>query len=121
MLTVGSSTFDHREIFYLACFYCRCKIPSLKNDTYKRQGDWHTVLINQSIPWVKKDDEWSLSSCERYIIGNETVFDWLSHPVNVSQKSCGRWVYDKSVFQSTFITKVGKTKAFKKHFHETFP
>ena len=89
------------------CFsISRCRIPALSNDTYERQGDGHQTLINHSIPWKKTEDEWSLSQCDVYTIDNETTYNEWSQPLNVSKTSCGQWVYDKSVFQSTFITKV---------------
>ena len=84
----------------------RCKIPALSNDTYEVQGEGHQILINHSIPWKKVEDDWSLSQCDVYTIDNETTFNEWSQPLNVSKTSCGQWVYDKSVFKSTFITKV---------------
>ena len=84
----------------------RCKIPALSNDTYEVQGEGHQILINHYIPWKKTDDDWSLSQCNVYTIDNETAYNEWSQPLNVSKTSCSQWVYDTSVFQSTFITKV---------------
>ncbi|ESO91028.1 hypothetical protein LOTGIDRAFT_122416 [Lottia gigantea] len=58
----------------------RCAIPTFPNDTYMVQDSWHAAQINQSIP--------KLSSCK--IIVNE------------SQTECNMWVYDTSVYTSTF-------------------
>lgn len=92
-------------VFTLAIPKHRCKIPSISEDTFALQGAWHEKAVNQSIPWVEKDNEWQYSSCDIYIITENTTFDNLSAPVNAKKKSCKDWVYDKSVFHSTFITK----------------
>lgn len=92
-------------VFTLAIPEHRCKIADLSGDTYAVQGEWHQRLINQSIPWIEKDDGWTLATCRHYIEERHTVFDNFSHPVNASVESCNAWVYDQSIFRSTFITK----------------
>ena len=87
-------------------FLFRCKIASLSNDTYQVQGDSHRIIINQSIPWKETDNKWSLSSCDIFVTNNETSYNEWAHPINVSTTHCHQWVYDMSVFQSTFISKV---------------
>lgn len=88
-------------------WYLRCEVPDLKNDTYDLQGDWQEVLLNRSIPWTTNDDgEPEYDSCEIYFTNEKTVYNSLNIPINNSKGECDSWVYDQSVFKSTFITKV---------------
>ena len=84
----------------------RCKISTLHKDTFEVQGVWHEISINRTIPWHEQDGKWSLSPCDTYITSHRTEYDGFSQPFNASEERCDRWVYDKSVFRSTFITKV---------------
>lgn len=78
--------------------FCRCKIPGYDNDTFLEQSDYHRQLINMSIP--DPDDPDSIYKYDRCHI--------IQYKSNVSsQVKCTEWVYDKSVFQETFASKVG--------------
>ncbi|KAK3098411.1 hypothetical protein FSP39_019225 [Pinctada imbricata] len=70
--------------FILGNHKYRCKIPWLPNDTYKIQNEFHSSVINETIP-LKKDG--SYESC--YIINNGT------------KEKCHDWVFDFSVFTQT--------------------
>ncbi|WAR08261.1 ORCT-like protein, partial [Mya arenaria] len=85
-----------------------CALPGLGNDTYEVQGQWHKLLINQSITWeTGKDDEGSLvySSCDRYVTNENTSYNAHYIPVNTSTTECDTFVFDQSTFKNTFITK----------------
>ncbi|XP_050391448.1 organic cation transporter protein [Patella vulgata] len=71
----------------------RCAVPSLSNDTYAIQGTWHQDLINQSIPSSK--DGWS--KCNVYSYNKDG---------NRTEVGCNKWVYDRSQYESTFISEV---------------
>jgi hypothetical protein len=45
-----------------------------------------------------------------FATNQNTTYNSLNVPVNTSKQDCDKWVYDKSTFESTFITKV-------QHFH----
>ena len=109
------------HLFYLTDFKCnlpfqnmnntlsinRCEIKAIDNDTYKVQGRWHEILINQSIPLVKDDDdEYTYDDCEIFSTNQNTSYNSINVPINTSQEECDKWVYDKSTFESTFITQV---------------
>ncbi|KAJ8314162.1 hypothetical protein KUTeg_008723 [Tegillarca granosa] len=76
-----------------------CSIPGLTNDTFLSQGVWHDVLVNNTIPEIKKDGEYVNSECKIY-----------QSPMNgtnvTTQDKCHRWVYDQSVLQSTVISEM---------------
>ena len=69
-------------------------------------NDEHRAAINRSIPWEKDDDDDVYSSCNLYRTDINTTFSAGNVPINTSTMECDSWVYDESVFESTFITKV---------------
>ncbi|XP_061177652.1 organic cation transporter protein-like [Saccostrea echinata] len=79
----------------------RCKILSYPNDTYEIQSSYHQDLINLTIP--KSDDETlDYSQCYMYVrndAGN-------SNSANFTKEKCTEWVYETSVFKSTFTSKM---------------
>ncbi|XP_050390995.2 organic cation transporter protein [Patella vulgata] len=79
------------SIFTMATPSYRCSIPGYKNDTYHQQNHYHGYLINQSIP--------QSSSC---LLRNTTV-DKYGNMTSLEYK-CRSWVYDTSIFTSTFVT-----------------
>ncbi|WAR08263.1 ORCT-like protein [Mya arenaria] len=96
------------SVFTLAIPDHRCALPGLGNDTYEVQGQWHKLLINQSIPWeTDKDDEGSLvySSCDRYLTNENTSYNAHNIPVKSSTDECDTFVFDQLTFKNTFITK----------------
>ena len=77
--------------------YYRCAIPDYENDTYAIQSQFHQQLINATIPPPGDDDEdMEYSKCEIYEDHNGTMVT----------TTCNQWVYDKSVFKSTFLSEV---------------
>ncbi|CAC5357793.1 SLC22A4_5 [Mytilus coruscus] len=67
--------------------YFRCALPGWSNDTYEIQNEAHRLMVNLMIP-NSTDETLKYSQCE--LIKN-----------NVSA-ACNQWVYDKSIFKSTF-------------------
>ena len=77
-------------------FNLRCKIPGYPNDTFALQSDYHKALVNQYIPPNNDDDTLDYDKCHLYdVIGNDNT-----------SYSCNEWVYDDSVFESTFTKEV---------------
>ena len=72
----------------------RCTLPGYPNDTFEIQNEYHESLVNSTIPNNKMDGEDTYDTCLLYQNGT-----------NVTTK-CDSWVYDTSVFGSTFVTKV---------------
>lgn len=96
MVTICSRTII--VIVLVLQLFCRCKIPGYDNDTFLEQSDYHRQLINMSIP--DPDDPDSIYKYDRCHL--------IQYKSNVSsQVKCTEWVYDKSVFQETFASKVG--------------
>ncbi|XP_045197588.2 organic cation transporter protein-like isoform X2 [Mercenaria mercenaria] len=94
------------SVFSLSIPKHRCNLPTVDNDTYEVQGQWHEILINRSIPLVKDDvGVYEYSDCDMFATNQNTSYNELNMPVNTSEKQCDKWVYDKSTFESTFITK----------------
>ncbi|XP_046326554.1 organic cation transporter protein-like [Haliotis rufescens] len=80
----------------------RCAIPGYDNDTYDAQSDNHARLINATIPYVTRDGKLQLDSCHIYRDdGNST-----SEGANRTVVGCQKWVFDKSVFESTVSTEL---------------
>jgi len=78
----------------------RCAIPGLQNDTFQLLGPWHEELINRSIPLLGDTESTEVDTCHVYASkANET------RPVG-TRETCEEWVFDKSIFEDTFITKV---------------
>lgn len=90
----------------------RCAIPGLDNDTYNIQNDYHRTLVNHYIPdpteEKKKYDECHLYSFDP----NTSIFNNKSHPINATTFKCDKWVYDDSIFKSTFSSKVNFYKFY---------
>ncbi|XP_078335241.1 organic cation transporter protein-like [Crassostrea virginica] len=75
----------------------RCKIPGLDNDTFQAQNDWHRQMINQSIP--VPEDPTSIHQYDRCHV--------IQYKSNTSSLiKCTEWVYDTSVFDETFASKL---------------
>uniref|UniRef100_A0A0B7BP68 Major facilitator superfamily (MFS) profile domain-containing protein n=1 Tax=Arion vulgaris TaxID=1028688 RepID=A0A0B7BP68_9EUPU len=83
-------------VFTLAIPEHRCAVPGLTNDTYKSQGQWHDLLVKQVIPWSNETNTYS--KCLLY--KSEDGLDLYRNETT----SCDKWVYNKEIFQSTFIT-----------------
>ncbi|XP_076457670.1 organic cation transporter protein-like [Babylonia areolata] len=89
-------------VFTVATPNFRCAIPGLANDSYSWTGPEHDELLNVSVPWEKGDDDkLERSKCKVYQFRNESAPPSELLP-NRSTESCHRWVYDHSVFTSTF-------------------
>ncbi|KAL8592829.1 hypothetical protein ACOMHN_045983 [Nucella lapillus] len=88
-------------VFTLATPSFRCAVPGLANDSYSWTDGGHEALLNVSIPWEEEDGDWMRSSCDLYRNRNQSAppGELLA---NRSTESCHSWVYDHSVFTSTF-------------------
>ncbi|XP_056000398.1 solute carrier family 22 member 1-like [Ostrea edulis] len=76
----------------------RCKIPGYDNDTHLEQNENHRQLINWSIP-LPEDTHSVLKYDRCHVIQRDES--------NVTRLfKCSEWVYDRSVFEETFTSKV---------------
>ena len=89
-------------------FYFRCAIPGYDNDTYEVQSEYHQMLINKTIP-PPTDDKFLYHACHVYTNGSG-YYDSNNKPINATEESCSKWVYDKTDFDSTFTSKVTRVK-----------
>ncbi|GFN90126.1 organic cation transporter protein [Plakobranchus ocellatus] len=99
-------------VFILAVPEHRCAIPGLSNDTYKDQGLYQEKLINWTLPWTDVDpgddtNSWGSAQCNIFV--NRTSSNYeppsdVTGPVSNATESCSAWVFDQSVFDSTFVT-----------------
>lgn len=82
----------------------RCKLTDWDNDTYAIQGDLHQFYINQSIPTKIDGQNVIYSECHAYANKAGGVYDVINgnQPINSTEEECNEWVYDKSVFHTTF-------------------
>ncbi|XP_071112698.1 organic cation transporter protein-like [Haliotis cracherodii] len=78
----------------------RCAIPGYNNDTYAVQSKYHAELINKTIPFVKRDGKLQYDPCHLYFSSGQSASS------NRTIVGCNKWVYDKSVFQSTAATEL---------------
>ncbi|KAJ8315875.1 LOW QUALITY PROTEIN: hypothetical protein KUTeg_008025 [Tegillarca granosa] len=79
----------------------RCAIPGLDNDTYAIQNDYHRYLINLTIP-QSEDETTTYEQCHVY---NINISDSSTFQ-NPNKIQCTSWVYDRSIFKSTFTEKI---------------
>lgn len=64
------------------------------------------MAVNKTVPWTTSDDGDDVyASCGIYVTDVNTTYTPSNIPFNASTRECDRWVYDTSVFESTFITK----------------
>ncbi|XP_029655305.1 organic cation transporter protein-like [Octopus sinensis] len=82
------------SVFILPTKQHRCALPNLPNDTYKSQGNYHDTLVNQTIPYEFKDDQYVYEKCHIY---NASLGE------NGTKTECNSWVYDHSVFSTSVI------------------
>lgn len=80
----------------ITCF--RCALPNWPNDTYKIQSEAHMEDVNRSIP---------LSSEDGYLYDGCTIYGNNSKLVH-----CEKWVYAKTVFESTFTSEVFSNNSY---------
>lgn len=64
------------------------------------------MLINKTIP-PDVDGELSYDQCDIYDVTISN--DVINIPTNATRKKCDRWVYDETVFKSTFTSEVVHT------------
>ncbi|XP_046546413.1 organic cation transporter protein-like [Haliotis rubra] len=85
-------------VFLFAVPEHRCAIPGLNNDTFPIQNEAHADLINRTIPLVLNNHgDQTHSSCIIY----SAFPNASSRDVNTDTEPCHKWVYDKSVYQTT--------------------
>ena len=94
---------NHKIIQIIFFLSYRCKIPGYHNDTYEIQNEYHGLLVNKTIPVTGKDNNGDhvYESCLYNKIDNAT-----NGSVTHVQDACETWVYDKSIYESTFASEV---------------
>ncbi|XP_046553875.1 organic cation transporter protein-like [Haliotis rubra] len=90
------------SVFLLNIPNHRCAIPGYDNDTFNVQSESHARLINATIPYVTRDGKLQLDRCHIY----HDVDNGTSEGANRTVVGCQKWVYDKSVFESTVSTEL---------------
>lgn len=90
------------SVFLLGVPNHRCSIPGYENDTYKIQSDFHELVINKTIP-ESANDIFKYDECHIFP-ASLTYYDNYSRPINATMITCDRWVYDDSIFKSTFVS-----------------
>ncbi|XP_059145647.1 organic cation transporter protein-like [Physella acuta] len=91
-------------VFILAVPDHRCAIPSMENDTYAIQNAAHRFLLNETLgidASYGASNGWGSGECRVHV--GSTELNSTHHSANTTEE-CHRWVYDKSVFHSTFVT-----------------
>lgn len=79
------------SVFLLATPEHRCALPGWLNDTYEIQNEVHRQLVNITVP-PSSDETLTYSQCDVFSGNTSTL------------TSCNRWVYDTSVFKTTFTS-----------------
>ncbi|KAJ8315872.1 hypothetical protein KUTeg_008022 [Tegillarca granosa] len=72
----------------------------LDNDTYAVQSDYHQYLINLTIP-PSDDETKTYDQCHMYNINISDSSTFQNRDII----QCRSWVYDRSIFLSTFTEK----------------
>ena len=84
--------------------FFRCKIPGYDNDTWDIHSEEQEELVKRYIP---PSDTYSYDRCHLYYYTNDSLLHSNGDVVlNASEIKCKEWVYDTSVFQTTFTKKV---------------
>ncbi|XP_061193507.1 organic cation transporter protein-like isoform X1 [Saccostrea echinata] len=87
------------SVFLLGIPKHRCKLPNYPNDTYLSQGPAHDDLIKAYIPTeLNADNDVVNKKCKIFSI---PVLDNVTTGI---EQSCSSWVYDKTVYDSTFAS-----------------
>ncbi|XP_070190409.1 organic cation transporter protein-like isoform X4 [Littorina saxatilis] len=87
-------------VFIMATPQHRCAIPGLDNDTYESQGEWHDLLLQETVPYDSEKKAWAQCS---YFAGRN-----VTHPFAPSNDTaeCSRWVYSKEYYEETVISEL---------------
>jgi hypothetical protein len=95
--SLNYTALNHSCFFFIHLdFVFRCKLLSYPNDTYEVQSEYHQHLINLTIP--RSDDETlDYDRCYMYV---------TTGAGNSTKEKCNEWVYETTVFESTFTSKV---------------
>ena len=83
--------FRNSSLFYLNS----CKLPTLVNDTFYSQGEWHSELIDMHLPWT--NDTQHNRKCFLRSIGENGTETFTK---------CNEWVYSKQYFEKTLTSDV---------------
>ncbi|XP_059146327.1 organic cation transporter-like protein [Physella acuta] len=98
-------------VYILASPNHRCALPGFENDTYLIQDEYHFKAVNAAIPSFSRN---GFSQCNFY---NHTASEDDTEAVqskdlasngrklNTSLQSCDTWVYDRSSFEETLVSK----------------
>ncbi|GFS09521.1 organic cation transporter protein [Elysia marginata] len=112
-IAIGMQTLA--SVFTMAVPDHRCELSMWPGDTYDAQSTAHADAIRSSIP--PGDDEEMWSSCSVKLWNGNPVFNSTAtsgvffevNKTNVESnmtEECSNWVYDKSIYKSTLISKL---------------
>ncbi|XP_060551325.1 organic cation transporter protein-like [Ruditapes philippinarum] len=99
---INSGIFMVISVFILGVPNHRCAIPGYDNDTYEVQNHYHQMLINKTIP-PPTDEKFLYHECHLYV-NRSGSYDTNNKPINATEETCSKWVYDKTDFESTFTS-----------------
>ena len=99
----------------------RCRIAEYPEDSYGIQNAEHQRFIDMSIP---RDSDGGYEKCSFYSYTNRTYLMYNSSALkenftmgdNATLQRCSEWVYEKSVFQETYTSKVFSQRNTPIHF-----
>ncbi|KAK3769800.1 hypothetical protein RRG08_046905 [Elysia crispata] len=110
-IAIGMQTLS--TVFTMAVPDHRCALPSWPGDTYDAQNSAHADAISSIIPPGDDDEKWSSCSMRKWqdsLAVNSTLgalYQLNETSVSSNQtEGCGKWVYDKSIYKSTLISKL---------------
>ena len=83
-------------------FLFRCKIPGYANDTWEIHSEEQRELVKRYIP---PSDSYPYDRCHIYAFINDSHRHEHTG-ANRSEVKCNEWVYDTSVFETTFTKRV---------------
>lgn len=75
----------------------RCALPGWENDTYTIQSDLHLNAVNRTIPLAVTATGLEYNKCDYITVAEDGQINLIK---------CERWVYDKSVYETSLAADV---------------
>ncbi|XP_064613534.1 organic cation transporter protein-like [Liolophura sinensis] len=125
LTTAGEFGPYQRRLYFVLCLLCvtvgvsavvvimvvaepshRCSLPSYENDTYKIQDADHEQIVNLTIPTTLIQGVKVYDQCKIYTWSPENGTGGMPSGA-LHTESCESWVYDKTHYESTAVSKLG--------------